>query len=348
MNCNKVTEAMLFEILSKRYDLCKYNITRVHEHEGGRNVIYLCHSDEKEDVVLRVSNLPDRTREDYLAELEFVRYLYENGACVANVLDSISHNLLEQFVLANCTYTVCMFQRAKGKLLVENHYRYREGVPLCEYFIHCGQVLGKIHQLSKEYVPLHKRYRFVDRFDEAYLDRLIPARHTLLLDRFHEIMHEIKQLDRTKNTYGTLHFDFNDSNYSIDFDNGAITVYDFDNSCIGFYLYDLADLWTHGVGWVQFEPDANKRRTFMESYFSYVLKGYRSETSLEESSLQYLPLFIDATILENIVDQVESMLCEDAKITWDEDLIYFETCLTSRIPYRGFFDPIYSTEHPFE
>jgi len=43
-----------------------------------------------------------------------------------------------------------------------------------------------------------------------------------------------------------IHFDYNDGNYSIDFDTGQITVYDFDNSLFGWYMYNLADLWGNG------------------------------------------------------------------------------------------------------
>lgn len=44
-------------------------------------------------------------------------------------------------------------------------------------------------------------------------------------------------------------------------------------------------IWGNGVGWIQFEPDASKRRKFMDDYFGIVLAGYRSETNLEDSML---------------------------------------------------------------
>ena len=48
------------------------------------------------------------------------------------------------------------------------------------------------------------------------------------------------------------------------------------------YMFDLANLWTHGVGWCQHEEEADKRRRFMEEYFSVTIKGYTSETSIAE------------------------------------------------------------------
>lgn len=343
----KNDESKLLSFLFERYDLKGYELSVLQGHEGGRNKIYICHSETREDIVLRVSSLRDRTKEDYLAELEYVRFLYEHGASVANVLDSVNHNLLEQIEWNQVTITICSFQREKGILLVENNYRYREGVPLGEYFFNCGKVLGKIHALSKEYVPCHTRYSFFERFGETHLKEVLPSGHEPLLKRFYEILANLRNLEQTKETFGMLHFDFGDSNYSIDFNTGNITVYDFDNCCLGFYLYDLADVWTNGVGWVQFESDPAKRKSFMENYFQTVLDGYRSETAFDERFLKNLPLFIDATILESIVDKVETMLREDGIVTWDEEFIYRERCLVERIPYCGFFDGIYSSNHPF-
>ena len=73
---------------------------------------------------------------------------------------------------------------------------------------------------------------------------------------------------------------------------GRLPVFDFDNSCFCWYMYDLASLWGHGVGWIQFEKDVNKRMKFMEDYFETVLDGYRSETDLDDVMLEQLPLFL--------------------------------------------------------
>ncbi|SDP96393.1 Phosphotransferase enzyme family protein [Litchfieldia salsa] len=145
-----------------------------------------------------------------------------------------------------------------------------------------------------------------------------------------------------------IHFDYNDGNYSIDFDTGQITVYDFDNSCFGWYMYDLADLWTHGVCWIAAEPDADKRKKFMDDYFKTVLEGYRSETTIDCTMLDKLSLFIKVTLMENIVDAFEVMHNNSEEPECDEELSYLIKCLEDDIPYKGFFHEIYSCEVPFE
>ncbi len=163
-----------------------------------------------------------------------------------------------------------------------------------------------------------------------------------------ELLETLQRLDQSRESFGMLHFDFSDGNYNIDYETGQITVFDFDNSCFGWYMYDLANLWTHGAGWVQFEPDADKRREFMEQYFATVLAGYRSETSIEDSMLDQLPLFTKATLMENIVDAFEVMRNNGEEPECDEELSYLIKCLEDDIPYKGFFHEIYSCEEPFE
>jgi Ser/Thr protein kinase RdoA (MazF antagonist) len=136
-------------------------------------------------------------------------------------------------------------------MLVENNYWNREGAPISEYYYNCGKVLGRLHQISKGYTPVHCRYSFFDKYNAEYIDKLIPDSLSLLKEKLVELLKTLEGLDRDRESFGMIHFDLNDGNYSIDFDNGQITVYDFDNSCFGWYMYALADLWISGVGWIQ-------------------------------------------------------------------------------------------------
>lgn len=145
-----------------------------------------------------------------------------------------------------------------------------------------------------------------------------------------------------------LHFDYNDGNYSIDYDTGQITVYDFDNCCFGWYMFELAALWTHGVGWIQFEPDPGKRKEFMADYFATVLAGYRSETRIEPAVLDQLPLFIQVTLMESVVDAFEVMRNNGGEPECGGRLSFLIKCLEDDILYNGFFDEIYSCDDPFE
>lgn len=336
---NKVTEL---------YALEGCEIHRIPGHEGGRNVVYDCVKEGAAGRIIRISFLPDRSRKDLLGELDYVRYLFEHGGNVANVIDSKRGELLEEIVYEGRVYRISVFVKAPGNLLAENHYQYRESVPISEYYRNCGSVLGNMHQLSKGYTPTHHRYDFLEKYTPDYIRTLIPDTLPLLKEKLIALIGELTEIERSAETYGMIHFDYNDGNYSIDFDNGQITVYDFDNCCRGWYMFDLASVWTHGVGWAQFEPSAEKRRQLMDAYFAVVLEGYRSETKLDDRLLEQLPLFIRANIMENITDTFEVMQRPGEEQECDERLSYLIACIEKDIPYMGFFHEMYSPESPFE
>ncbi|ARC86996.1 aminoglycoside phosphotransferase [Clostridium argentinense] len=325
-----------------------YKISPIKAHAGGRNVVYNCEKDGAGAKILRIAFLNDRSQEDFLSEVEYIRYLFQHGGSVSDVVGSRNGKLLEEITHNNHTFSVCLFEKAKGKMLVENNYRYREGAPITEYYYNCGKVLGKLHQLSKEYTPVHRRYSFFNKYNAEYIDKLIPDSLSLLKEKLVQLLKTLEGLDRNRESFGMVHFDYSDGNYSIDFDTGQITVYDFDNSCYCWYMFDLANLWTHGVGWIQFEQNAGKRKKFMDDYFETALAGYRSETRIENSMLDKLPLFIQVVLMENIVDAFEVMRNNGDELECDEELSYRIKCLEDDIPYIGFFHEIYSYEEPFE
>jgi Ser/Thr protein kinase RdoA (MazF antagonist) len=344
----KIGDAYLLPLVSELYGLEGYEIRLIEAHEGGRNVVYNCEKEGAGAKIIRIAFLNDRSREDFLGEVEYIRCLYEHGGSVSDVVSSQKGNLLEEITHNNHTFFVCLFEKAMGKRLVENNYRYREGVPITEYYYNCGKVLGKLHQLSKGYNPVHHRYSFFDKYNAKYIVELIPDSLSLLKEKLVELLKTLEGLDRSRESFGMVHFDYNDGNYMIDFSSGHITVYDFDDSCFCWYMFDLASIWKNGVGWIQFEQDAGKRKKFMDDYFKTALEGYRSETRIENSMLDKLSLFIQVNLMENIVAGFENMRNNGEEPECDERLSYCIKCLEDDIPYVGFFHDIYSCEEPFE
>ncbi|MED0986816.1 phosphotransferase enzyme family protein [Bacillus paramycoides] len=344
----RIGDAYLLPLVSNLYGLQGYEAKPVKAHTGGRNVVYTYEKEGTDAKILRIAFLNDRSREDFLGEVEYIRYLFEQGGSVSDVVSSRKGNLLEAIAYNNHTFFVCLFEKARGKRLVENNYRYREGVGITEYYYNCGKILGKLHQISKGYTPVHRRYNFFEKYNAEYIDKLIPGSLSLLKEKLIQLLKTLEGLDRDRESFGMVHFDYNDGNYSIDFDTGQITVYDFDNSCYCWYMFDLASLWGSGMGWIQFEPDADKRKKFMDNYFEVALAGYRSETKIENSMLEKLPLFIKVNLMERIVDEFECMRNNGEDPKCDEELSYCIKCLEDDIPYMGFFHKIYSCKEPFE
>ena len=315
----------IIEHVKKRYPLEGCTFTTVFGHEGGRNRIFIVSREGIKQYVLRISDIGDRCETDYLGETEFVRFLAENGAPVADVITSVYGRLVECVEAAGETLYVSLFGYAKGMLLADNGYRYREGAPLSEYFYNTGKALGAIHRLSKLYTPVHPRHDYFDKYSMEYINRLIPDGYSDLKMAIAERMEAFRALPTDIGCYGMVHFDFSDGNYHIDMDTGAITVFDFDNCLNCWYMFDLANLWIHNEGWTRQELDPNKRFTLMQQCFDLQLQGYRSETDIPEEMLKKLPLFIDMVLIENIVDEFE---CCEREGDNTGDLVHLEKLMT--------------------
>ena len=323
------------EQLKQLYALEGCTFTPVTGHEGGRNLIVIVSRNGEKQYVLRISALGDRSENDYLAETEFVRFLAENGAPVADVIPSVQGRPVERLEAEGKTLYVSLFAYAKGMLIADNGYRYREGAPLSEYFFNTGKALGAIHRLSKAYVPVHRRPDYFDKYNMEYLDSLIPDEYSELKKAVAKRLDAFRTLPRDKDCYGLVHFDFSDGNYHIDMDTGAITVFDFDNCINCWYMFDLANLWLHNEGWTRQETNPGKRFTLMQQCFALQLQGYRTETDLPEEMLEKLPLFIDMVLIENIVDELECCAREGEDLD-REDIEDAAECLINSIPYAGF------------
>lgn len=329
----------------KLFSLQNYDCRELEGHEGGRNRIFICSKGGEKKFVLRISATGDRTENDYLAETDFVHYLAENGAPVADVIPSAGGKFVEIIDEADSVTAgddgatpvfISLFEYAKGMLLADNGYRYREGAPLSEYFFNTGKTLGKIHALSKNFEPVaaHRRPDYFDKYNLEYLDRLIPDKCNELKSAVAARLEKFRTLPTDAQSYGLVHFDFSDGNYHIDMDTGTITVFDFDNCLYCWYMFDLANLWLHNEGWCRHEPDPGKRFALMQQCFDLQLQGYKSETDLPEEMLEKLPLFIDMVLIENIVDEFECVAREGEELDY-EDIEDAAESLIHEIPYAG-------------
>ena len=322
------------EQAKKIYSLEDCTFTPVSGHEGGRNLIVIVSRGGEKIYVLRISALGDRSENDYLAETEFVRFLAENGGPAADVIPSVQGRLVECLEADGKLVYVSLFAYAKGMLLADNGYRYREGAPLSEYFYNTGKALGAIHRLSKTYKPVHPRPDYFDKYNITYISQLIPDKYSELKSAIAARLETFRALPTDTQSYGLVHFDFSDGNYHIDMDTGAITVFDFDNCLYCWYMFDLANLWLHNEGWTRQEPNPGKRFEIMQQCFDLQLRGYKSEIDLPDELLGKLPLFIDMVLIENIVDEFECAAREGEELDY-EDIEDAAESLIHEIPYAG-------------
>ncbi len=341
----QICERDVLEPAARLFGTSKERLGKFDDYEGCANLVY--HYEQAgQPRVLRLSYRPDRPVEMIQAELHFVEYLAQGGVRVSRPLPSIQGNLVEVIPAGGIPFVAAAFARGKGMRVPDNRYRYRQGVPIEEYFQNWGQVLGQMHRLAKTYQPLSTAiqlpawHQWEDTRGFPYGERL-PS----IQQKYDQLIAELHALPKDVDSYGLIHNDFNDGNFTVDYENGDITVFDFDDCCYFWFMYDLACAWEGGIGRTTFRPLA-ERRAFMDHYMEQVLTGYTRENTLSEAWLARLPLFLRLVQMQELVHYAQYLDEPDEEI--QAGLRYKTYCIEHDIPYLGFFDRVFSPERPFE
>lgn len=348
MKLNNEEKNSILTKASKVYGFDKQIAEEVEGHEGGRNLVYRIGA----DAILRISTLTDRTYEDYEAEIEYIHFLSEGGASVADSILSLNGRRIEEID----NTIVSMFEVAKGDQIADHGYQYRDGVSIDEYFFNTGKTLGKIHALSKDFRPKKRRFDFFEKYNEDYFETLIPNDFICaksitgrqIKDSLNDILKKLRELSRTQDNYGMVHFDYSDGNYNVDYNTGDINVFDFDNCRTCWYMFDIANLWSHGLGWIAWNDNPDERQEYMDNYMKIVIAGYRTECEIDDAELENLELMVNAVLMENIVDDFEVIKANDQELFFDEEQSYNVKCLVEGVSWFGFYSDIFDVENPFE
>lgn len=339
-----ICERDILEMAARLFGVTKDQLIKIAAYEGCANLVYQFERDDQTRV-LRISYRPDRSVETIQAELHFVNYLAEGGVRVSRPVPSDNGNLIEVIYAAGIPFIVASFVKGRGKRVPDNGYRYREGAPIEEYFQNWGQVLGQMHRLAKKYQPLSEAIRrpewhtWETDHGFAYGERL-----PIIKEKYDQLIAELYALPKDVDSYGLIHNDFNDGNFTVDYDNGDITVFDFDDSCYFWYIYDLACAWEGGIGRVMSRPLA-ERIAFMDHYMEQVMIGYTRENTLSDDWLNRLPLFLRLIQMQELMHYAQYLDEPDEEI--HAGLRYKIRCIEEDIPFIGFFDKIFRPEKPF-
>lgn len=337
----------VLEPVARLYGIKKDALTLVAGYEGCANLVYE-YSRDRQPLILRISFRPDRGAGQIQAELDFVNYLAEGGVRVARPVPSRNGRLLETIQVLDTPLHIVSFTKGAGMRVPDNDYRYREDAPIDEYFHNWGRILGQMHALARVYRPPAGQVQRPDWFDlhrsRLTIDTMVPDRLPAVRSRIRSLLDEIRSLPVGKDAYGLIHGDFNDGNFTVDYTNGDITVFDFDDCCAFWFVYELASAWEGGIGRVMFRGLA-ERKAFMDRYMDQVMAGYNRENALPDAWLDRLPLFVRLIQVEEFLHFVQYIDQPDEEM--QAQLAYKIRCIEEEIPYMGFFDSIFSPERPF-
>jgi Ser/Thr protein kinase RdoA (MazF antagonist) len=341
----KVCNQHVLDHAAALFGTTKDHLLQFGSYEGCVNLVYEYLRDGI-PMILRISY--QKPVSQIKAELHFVTYLADNGVRVSRPVPSQQGNLIEAMRAEGVDFVIVSFVKGKGMRVPDNGYRYRDDAPIEEYFYNWGQVLGQMHALAKTYRPISDTVRRPERFELArysQIDDLVPARFPIVRERFHDLIAQVRALPKDPESYGLIHGDFNDGNFTVDYSNGDITVFDFDDAGYFWFVYELACAWESGIGRTMFNPSVKGRQTFMDAYFSKVLEGYRQWNTLSDEWLARIPLFLKWVEMEEVLHFIPRVDELDAELR--ARLAYKIACVEQDLPYLGFFDSIYSSANPF-
>ena len=147
----KIAETDIADKICGLYNLDRRCFSLLGGHEGCQNIIFMYKKNTVE-LAVRISFREDRTFNDILAETHFVNFLLKTVR-VSNPVKSVNGNFAENISVKGIDFSRPFLLRLRVKVFT-NGYRYREGVPIEEYFYNYGKMIGSIHRVTQLYEPM--------------------------------------------------------------------------------------------------------------------------------------------------------------------------------------------------
>ena len=220
-------------------------------------------------IVLRLTSLSCRTKEEIMEELSFQNYLFENGAPVSQPIQYENGQWYTEVLIDEEQYYVSAFRFVEGK-----NWDERDDLKP-EILFNIGKALGKIHALSEIYGEQRKiRRMWYEQQELKNAPALFGKYNPALLEAFEKFMDQMKSSKSDRDSFGLTHGDFLMSNYLVNGD--QVTVIDFDECEYSWYVMDLAIcMRCYLLG--EDPENLSKKSGLAEMIYYNLLQGYRSE-----------------------------------------------------------------------
>jgi Ser/Thr protein kinase RdoA (MazF antagonist) len=238
--------------------------------------------------ILRIGHSMRRDEHLVLGEVDWINFLAEGGASVAKAVPSRNGDLVEGI------------NDGEGEYFIATVFKKAMGAPPWEIgwtetsYETYGQLLGRIHALSREYTPSNPDWVRPHWNDPIMLGEeisFIPSSDGTILERFHALIEHLESLPKDNRSYGLIHQDPHAGNLFID-DDGVITLFDFDDCTYSWFIHDIAMVVFYKVMGAEEVPE------FMRKFTIPFLRGYQREVDLEPWWLKEIPHFLKLREIE--------------------------------------------------
>ncbi|CAM4338483.1 phosphotransferase [Paenibacillus alkaliterrae] len=236
---------------------------------GFQNFIY-SYTREECKYILRFTPSTLRMQEGLEAELEWIRYLAENGMSVSEPIPSVHGIDIERVPGKIIDFYATSFRHAPGRKI---GYPECLGNPLL--YKQCGRTTGQLHELAKRYEPLARRHTWERNEYLLRARKYIPPEHELILHALDELNELLASLPVTPDNFGLIHGDINVGNFTVD-ETGEITLFDFDECQYSWFAEDIA-IQLYYLLYVFGEDSKSERKVQYEMFIEHFVRGYTED-----------------------------------------------------------------------
>ncbi len=275
MSENEVKAREVLPEFAKRYNINSKLLRKLY---GGYENTIFGYNEEEDGAVLRITPSSHRTLRQLQAEIDWLTYLTENGVTAVCPQQSIDGNIVETMEQDGSYISAVCFEYVPGRLVTPQDFNE-------DLFRDWGQLMGKIHSLTKSYSPKQDITKRWEWFNDSYLNReSIPSNQKVVLERFDSVIEYMRDLPLDKDSYGLIHMDMHHQNLFLDGD--RITLLDFDDCQYGFFILDIANVLGFSI-WEKTDDETNQE--FASRFLDCFMEGYEKENHLDDVWMKHLP-----------------------------------------------------------
>ncbi|MEO5569613.1 MAG: phosphotransferase [Bacteroidia bacterium] len=243
-----------------------------------------------ENAIFRITPDNHKTFEEICAQTAWQHYLNKNYEQAAEVLYSPFGNLAETIQTETGSYTVVVQKKYIGKIITSKEW-------INKLFFKIGKLTGKFHALTKLYNPdtIISQLKCWSISNPEKIKKLIPETEHFLTRKFESCLLEIERLTITKENFGMVHYDIHRGNMLLN--NNNICIFDFEDACHTWFVSDIASVLFHAL--MNNKKTLNESRSYLKNFTHYFFQGYKTENSIAENELLWLPHFLSLRTIAN-------------------------------------------------
>ena len=234
--------------------------------------------------ILRIGHSSHRDGSAVQGEAEFIDYLGANGIHVGRPVRDGNGNLVEVIPAEEGSFVAVVFEKVPGGAAAAENW-------IDGTLMHTlGRMVGRMHELAKDFQPSQERFRRLDWEDDntivmENIHNGLPADEAALVaSQYETLLAKARELPKDRDHYGLIHFDVHGGNFFVQ--DGEVYLFDFDDCMYSWFANDIAMVFYYGLMDFRDDPDT---LTFLCKQF---IAGYNEVSRFDPLWLEYIPAFL--------------------------------------------------------